>query len=581
MSSRSSSRILVVAITSILLAGAGIYLLTDRYGGTRDFTPFTDEPNLGPAVPSVQLRRSTELIPPVQVTSSGHAWNQPSSVLWPLRVELELLQADYLPTADNVPPIGTGKAARLSGRLVGEDDVPVAGQVEFIAGPNKGRVLYCDDTGAFGASDLYPGLAIVDVRGPGVRGARREVRLRQNSETLLNIGFGLLAPVTGRVVNRQGEAVQGARVVLDGQSATTGVEGEFHFGGIASGHCVAEVTHPDYATFLRITPVSAGRPTPPGKLVYTLEKSTTLSISTPSPEGGPGPTLVYLLPASTARQRFGVGPDVDIRRYPWYLRNPIEVPTGTPVRVDDLPAEVVKVMAFRPGATAVEQIVNLRPDRVNTVQLQVRKAPLLTGVVTFRDQPLAGVEVTLEAPDQVRANLAYLRQPSTYLESEIMPYLPPAQQKAITNHEGRYTFTSWSDLSTVRFLEARGPASSWAGRLVQPGDERIDLVLESVELGDSALVLELPGRHQGLPVELTVNGAPKDPWNLAPHDDFVVEPLVAGRWKLVVSWNSDQVHREGSFVLDGQKVIRVGLPVGALEGQDREAWRRAGREWPF
>ncbi|MEM7310007.1 MAG: carboxypeptidase-like regulatory domain-containing protein [Planctomycetota bacterium] len=581
MSRNPTSTLLIVALAAAGLMG-GLYLYLSLPGGgpAREPEPLELDYIQTPAE-SARPEPTVELVPAARVAVEAGEWTQPSSVLWPCRVELELIQADYLPTESDVPPVRSGQKARLSGLLVGDDDLPVPGEIEFVAGPNEGRILYCDENGAFGATDLYPGLAIVDVRGPGIVGARREVRLRQNAETLLNLGFGLLGSVHGNVVDRKGEPVRGAKVLFDGQSAYTGTEGGFYFGGVASGFCVVEVEHDDFASLLRIVPVTVGREIPPGKLTLTLDESTSLSISTPNPVGGPGPTYVYVLPASTARARFGTGPGVQTRRYPWYRLNPIEVPSSSPVVLDDLPVEVVKVIAFRPGAVAREQVANLRQGRVTPVQVRLRQAPLLTGVVRLGDKPLPGVEVTLEAPDQVRANLGYLRQPSTYLESEVMPYLPPAKQVTRTNHEGRYIFTAWADVAEVRYLEARGPNSTWAGQLVHEGEERVDLDLRSVELGDSALLLELPGRHQGLPMEVIVNGTPRATYMLAPRADFRVEPLVAGRWSLKVSWDSEPVLLEPDFLLDGARAFRAALPRGAVDGQDEEAWRRAGRVWPF
>jgi hypothetical protein len=268
-------------------------------------------------------------------------------------------------------------------------------------------------------------------------------------------------------------------------------------------------------------------------------------------------------------------------RFPWYRVNPIEVPPDVPVLVENLPREVFKVVAFRQGAVAREQIVNPRSDRVSAVAIRLQAAPVLSGIVTWRDKPLPGAEVILQAPDQVRAILGYLKQPSFILESEVIPYFPPAQQTVRTDAEGRYRLTAWSDVTDVRYLEARGPLGSWAGRLVRASDERVDLELQSVELGDSALVVEFPGRTQGLPMEVLINGAPQDPYVLSPYKELVIESLLAGRWSLRISWNGQPVFEENGFKLAGDRTFTAALPLGAVEGQDENVWRRAGRSWPF
>jgi hypothetical protein len=460
-------------------------------------------------------------------------------------------------------------------------DGGVRAEVRFVAGPNAGRVLLCDATGAFGAADLYPGLAIVEVRGPDIVGAKREVRLRQGGETQLNLGFGMTVPVRGRVIDRRGDPVRGAKVELDGREVYSGAEGGFYFGAVAGGECLVAVEHPDFASLLAIHPVAAGREQA-RELVLTLDDPVSISLSTPSPVGGPGPTYVYLMPngprgAQRGERQMPVLPT----RFPWYRLNPIEVPPGAPVLVENLPRDVFKVVAFRSGAVAREQVVNPRPDRVTPVSIRLQAAPTLTGIVTWRDAPLPGAEVVLQAPDQVRANLGFLGQPSYYLEHEVMPYLPPAQQSVRTDAEGRYRLTAWSDVSAVRYLEARGPLGSWAGRLVRADEERADLELKSVELGDSTLVVEFPGRTQGLPMEVSVNGAPQDPYVLDPDADLVVDSLLAGRWRLRITWNGEPVLERHELRLVGEETVTAALPRGAVEGQDEETWRRAGRPWPI
>ena len=570
------------ALAFVLVGGLVtlVFVVRDDDGARGDLRPVEVEARAFPA-PNGGLRGPAQLVPPPRVASTaGEAWNEPTTVLWPCRVELDLLQASYLPTEARVPPIGTGRSARLSGRIATGVNGGVRATVTFVAGPNEGRMLACDSTGSFGATDLYPGLAVVEVTGPGIVGARREVRLRQNAETLLNIGFGLPGSAQGKVVDRKGDPVQGAKVTLDGQTTYSGVEGEFYFANVASGHCVTEVEHPDYATLLDIVSVSAGRPMPPGRLLLALHPAVSMSVSTPSPVGGPGPTLVYVLAGSSHSR--GVVLQQRERRYPWHRLNPIEVQPGSPTLIENLPAEVIRVMAFRPGAVAREQVVNLREGRVTPVQIHLQPAPMLTGVVTLDGKALPGVELSLEAPDRVRANLGYLRESSRYLESEVMSYLPPSRQQTVTGREGRYVLSAWDDVAGVRYLEARGPqGNTWAGRLVHPGETRVDLELETVALGDSSLDVLFPGRHQGLPLEVVINGNPQDPYVLAPLRDLRVEALVSGTWKLRVTWHGDEIFRSERLDLDGETEARVGLPIEAVEGQDEEAWKRAGRDWPL
>ena len=180
---------------------------------------------------------------------------------------------------------GAGASATLSGRILApsrEGDVEGAGasaEIRFTAGANEGRVLRTDEKGRFGANDLYPGLSIVDVSGRGLLGARRELRLRQGKETLLNIPFGQPGKMQARVVDGEGEGVEGARVRVDGSSAVTGPDGGFYVGAIAAGQVLVEIEHPAFANYQELVWITSGRMSPPGDLVFTLQPACTLVVA--------------------------------------------------------------------------------------------------------------------------------------------------------------------------------------------------------------------------------------------------------------------------------------------------------------
>src|SRR5262245_16606585 len=180
MSARNPTALLGLAAVSAAALLAGVLALLAREGAERGAQPITATEKDLPAPPTA-APVVVELVPPPRVALATGNWTEPTSVLWPCRVELDLIQADYLPTAEEVAPIGTGRAARLSGRIAGAAERGIPAEIRFVAGPNAGRVLTCDASGAFGAIDLYPGLDVVEIRGPGIPGARREVRLRQGA----------------------------------------------------------------------------------------------------------------------------------------------------------------------------------------------------------------------------------------------------------------------------------------------------------------------------------------------------------------------------------------------------------------
>ncbi len=267
-------------------------------------------------------------------------------------------------------------------------------------------------------------------------------------------------------------------------------------------------------------------------------------------------------------------------RFPYHRLNPIEVTPGRPREITGLPSEVLMVHAFRPGAEPKLAVVNLRSGRPYDLKLQLKPAPMLHGTVTLDGEPAVGADVTLSAPNAVRAMLGYLKIGSRYLEHAVMPVLPPARQEVSTDKRGRFSFTAYEEITPTRYVEARGPEGrTWAGRLVRKGETRVDLELQRASFGDSALRIEMPGRWQGLPVEVLVDGRPLDPWVLPPNEDFRIDDLLAGSWSLRVSWHGEELLKREQR-LRGETRLTLELPEACIEGQDEETWRRAGREFP-
>ena len=582
MASSTTKTLLLIALGLLLLIG-GVYRFLGGADERIERTPprvarEAPEPVGSEADSAREEAPRTELLAP-PLLEFGTEELARSTVLWPLRVELDLIRANYLPTEKGVVPVGSGADARLSGRITGANDDGVAAEVHFVAGPNNGRKLVTDSSGDFGANDLYPGLSIVEVRGDRLIGSRREVRLRANTEALLNIGYGRPGKVQGRVQDRKGVGLEGASVLFDGTRTTTGPEGEFYLPSVAAGQVLVEVELEGYASYQELVWVAAARLTQADRLTFTLHPSTELTVAVTSNAGGPGPVELYLLPAQL-RHRLDAASAHRNMRFPFHRINPIEVQPGVPVTIPNLPAESVKVFAFRPGAKATMKIANLRADRANSVQIGLEPAPKISGKVVFDGEPVAGATVRLEAPNRTRALLSFFKEGSHYLETAVMPFFPPAVQEVTTDASGRYVVSAWADQSATRFLEARGPdGRTWTGRMVSARDDAVTLELEEVELGDSTLALDFPERWQGLPVEVWIEGKPHDPEMLAPGRELVVNRLLAGRWRVDLSWHSNPVH-EQELEIDGRETLRVELPVECIEGQDEDSWRRAGREYP-
>jgi hypothetical protein len=516
-----------------------------------------------------------ELIPPPSVrTASGPVR---STVLWPVKVELELLEARFLPKQEGVPPIGSGAGARLSGRIADLQDRGVAAEVQFLAGANAGRVLRADPDGRFGAVDLYPGLSVLEVRGPGTLGSRREVRLRRGQETLLNIGYGRPGSVLGKVQDSSGQGLEGAAVTIDGTRVVTDSEGGFFLQAVAAGQVLCEVEKEGFAYYQELVWVAGGATTPKERMTFTLKPEVELRVALSGGAGGPGPALVYVL---SDRPEYNANSAFRNEGFPWHKLNPVEVFPGSPALIGKLRPEVVRVHVFRPGARAAVKTVNLGANQRDVV-IELQPAPILRGTVVQDGKPVVNANVKLEAPDRVRATLAYFTEPSYYLETAVMPSLPPSLQETRTDHEGRFLFTAWEEASPVRYLEARGPGGGgWVGRLVQPEEREVVLELQSLELGESTLLVEFPGRHQGLPIELWIGGSPASVQVLASDQDLEIGNLVAGRWRATASWHAQPLLPPQELVLEDVERLVVPLIPECIEGQDEEQWKRAGREFP-
>ena len=250
-SGRSELLLVAIALGGALVVGAALLL-----GGSSDDTD--QNTDVAVAIPGGSVLESGGAPAPVDVIElealdTGSREEElvfgPSTVLWPLEVHLDLVRPGLIPDVPGTP-LGSGNTARLRGRLVDLDGSGAEGTVTFVGGPNSGRVLATGADGKFGANDLYPGLDVVKVSGPQILGSKREIRLRQNKETLLNIAYGQPGGAQGRVFNHRNDKIEGATVTIDGQSAITDAKGDFYLPRIAAGaRVLVEIDHPDYAPF--------------------------------------------------------------------------------------------------------------------------------------------------------------------------------------------------------------------------------------------------------------------------------------------------------------------------------------------
>lgn len=479
---------------------------------------------------------------------------RPRGPLHPLEVALELVSPLGNLSAPGELPLGGGARARLRGSLNGAGGEPLHGSVRFVAGTNQGRVLEADAQGRIGAGDLYPGLQIVEIQAAGTQGALRELRLRNNAEEQLHIGFGNPASVHGRVLDTGGNPVPGAEVILDGQSTSSDLVGEFYFPRITSGHNVlALVRKQGFARLRQIVPIMAGDLVHVDRLTFTLERGCDLQVTLPERVGADTQAQVFLLPDAGARLE---------RKFPWHEVNPTLVHAGGTFVIEDLPPGTVQVMVFHQGARSKAKVssVHLVPERRETLVLHLEPAPRVVGRVTRGGKVVRGALVSLLAPDPAMAMVRALGQPLAYLEVDVLPLMPPGVQRSITGPSGEFVFSGYWDTASVRYLTAEGPDGDWAGVVVRAEEPPLELRLAPAPEPDGILSLRLAGEHSGLPVELVVDGVPREGFDLPPGQPLVVEHLPRGTWRLSVRWDSTWLAREQALVIDPQGSWNLTLP---------------------
>lgn len=573
MSSATRNAVLL-ALTAVVLAG----------GGAAAWWFLRDAPAPPPVVdvgPAAEIRAPTPAAEPANGASRATLelaeddapafQSLETTVVYPLKVELKLERAASSPTADGAPPMGSGATARLVGSVVDGKNGGVRAQVKFVAGPNAGRTLYADALGRFGAENLNPGLSVVAITGPGIPGAQREVRLRPQRETQLNVPFGRTARVYAEVMDKDAKPLAGAVVTMDGQIAETKEDGVVEFAAVAPGELLVLVEKPGYAKLRQTLNLPGGNVVERGKLKFRLDPGASLQVSIRDPLNSGQQATLFVLPEEAGAER----------KFPWHTVNPVRIWPGGTAIVEDLPEGRVALRLYHAGATAkpAKRSVELHPGRRETVEFGLEPAPVVSGVVRDGGAPASGAIVRIEAPDRTAAMLSVFGGTSYLeLESDVMPDLPPAVQEATTNDRGEYQLSASEDVAPIRYLTARSrDGKRVAHAVLERGDTRADLDLAPITGGAGELAIQMEGRIQPLPVEVTVEGAPRDPFVLPLGRDLRIGELPEGSWLVTVRWNDAVLTKEQPLEVAGETRLYIALPEGAIVGQDEETRRRSGK----
>lgn len=492
-----------------------------------------------------------------------------TTVVYPLEVELELVEARYKPVAPGVPPLGTGSNAVLKGRIVGADTRGVRAEVTFVGGTNVGRVLHCDGNGEFGANDLQPGLGIVTVTGPGIQGSQREVRLRQQRETQLNVSYARPGRVAGTVYDHEAKPLADALVTFDGQETRTSETGAFEFPSVAPGEVLVLVEKPGFALYRELfTVMFAGKQE---DLKFRLQRGARLQVNVPDRLNATEQAWFFLLPEADGGER----------RFPWHLVNPQRVWSGGTITIDNLPTGTYSARLFQSGAETKPKVasVTLGPADTTVVEFHLEPGPVIQGVVKDAGRPAIGVTVRLEAPDRTAANLSvFQRENYLFLENDVFPNLPSAVQEVVSNGQGEFTLSANDSISPVRYVTATSKDQKRGAFVVlKPGDTSVELVLQPIEDGRSTLRLVTNPRHQALPLAVTVNGAPREKTKAPPGRDIVIGELSSGAWVVSARWRGEPILRAVPVDIDGEVSREIVLPEGAIVGQDADTVLRSGQ----
>lgn len=515
-----------------------------------------------------------------------------TTVAWPVELELDLVAPEDVPVLPGMSVLGSGKTARLRGRIVGRSDAGVKASLTFRSGLNAPLRLETAADGSFGPVDLYPGLAEVLVESAGTPGSVRELRLGGNQINDFNVSFGLPGVANGLVTDAEGKGIEGVEVELDGQQTLTDADGKFRFEHMTGGDNLLIILRKrGFATRMRRVGVAAARLTPVDALTFRMEPACELEIAILDRAGVGDRAQVVLLPAN---------PDVE-RTYPWHRINPLQIVPGSSLRLEDLPSTRVAVRVYHNGAVAEPDVdvVYVRPGQLARHEVHMRavaagpdpaapgdssdartRVKRVFGQLTDPSgNPVSNARVVLEVPDRAGVTNTYLGDPSGLgaIQREMIPQLGQVAQEARSDPTGRFAFTAWSFYApTAHYLWAESADGKLRGvRTVRAAEQEVNLKLVPVGAGSAKLSLVFPGRSQGLPVVVTVEGQSLGQRVLGPEQALELEDLRRGRWRLAANWNAEALGGAGEFELPGDRSLELQLPSGAILGQDPDTLSRA------
>jgi hypothetical protein len=363
----------------------------------------------------------------------------------------EALAAQLPSGRHGLPVPADGLTGSLQGRLTsGGHGIPAS--VSFEAGPNRGVVLSCDADGQLASTPLYPGLALVTVSAPGAEPCTRELSVRHDVPTPLELDLGPHGMVEGEVVDEQGLPLPGTLVLLDGGEAWTNAEGRFFAPRLGSGAALLEVSRQGFVPHRESLMAVPGLPDDALRRV-TLVRGSRITLTLAGVPGGAGDdAVVYVLPV-VGQPVAGTPPQPTM---PWLRLNPLRVrPGGTHV-LEAMPRAMFEVQVVHPFATGHTRANTLLGKDLR-VDVVMEPVPRLAGVVTRGDEPVPGATIEIAHADLMKASEGVFEAGRAVYRSQPLEILPSARHTVLSDDQGRFELGDWDHVRGDRYVTVTSP----------------------------------------------------------------------------------------------------------------------------
>lgn len=457
-------------------------------------------------------------------------------------------------------PQQVGRSSALSGSVTDGWGAPFEGaRLRFIAGLNQGYETVAGVGGRYEFASLFPGLHQMRVESRAGT-ILREVRLRPDAPETVDFSFGATSTVLGKVVDRKGKPIDGAKVEIDERSAWTDREGLFVLSGVFPGEAVVYASKEGHAYYRQNLSVPPNHQFEPGRLQVVLGPGGTLSGGV-YPFGGQEPATLFLVPGVSTADR----------SIPYEKFAGIEVVAGGSFSIPFVPAESsLMLLAYHPRSAAqpLSRPILLRGRSENIVKLDFRFAALrpIQGEVRsgVTGDPISRARVRLFAKNPLASIGQVLRVAGPGMGSYLAPLLPFCRREVFTDAAGKFYLESGdgavrSETMTL-IVEADGHLPY---EKAITGDAGLSLPVtlytpESVG-GAAALALRLQAGSP-LRVSLSLNGALKAPREIEGGEVFAIDDLPPGLYRVELLKGDAALLREPRLPVTGRKEIEIVVP---------------------